>query len=72
MSTSHFSGPVSSAAGFVDTGSSTNTLGTATVTTLTATTATVTGGLQQSFQAITAGTTQTQAGATAWVSTLSN
>lgn len=55
MSTSHFSGPVSSANGFVDTGTSTNTLGTVTIT----------GGLQQSFANITAGTTQTQGGATA-------
>jgi hypothetical protein len=65
MAATHFSGPVSSAQGFVDTGTATSTLGTATVTTLTATTSTVSGGLQQSFQALTAGTTQTQAGATA-------
>lgn len=43
----------------------TATVTTGTVTTLTSTTATVSGGLQQSFAAITAGTTQTQAGATA-------
>lgn len=39
--------------------------GTSTLTTVAATTATVSGAFQQSFAAITAGTTQTQAGATA-------
>jgi hypothetical protein len=55
MSSSTFSGPVVSTAGF--TGDVTGNV--------TATTVTISGGLQQSFAAITAGTTQTQAGATA-------